>query len=251
MLRRKILRLLRRLTGRAHTPRMSLDEWIAYHWDQVAEDVAGVIEHIPEGGRFVDVGCNVGLFTACILQQRAGCRADLFEPVKEYYEHCRARFADNPLVRVHPFAVGPEAGPATIFKADHNYGGNTLMKEFIDDDRSNAHFTQKTTFGTEEIELVNFSDFAREHDIGDVDFVKTDAEGYDFAVLRSMLPWLAERSYLPVIFAEMLSPEFHLRAQEQEEVVRDLVALGYHDVELPLQPKVYDVLFLPLERPAG
>lgn len=238
-------KLFRKLGSMADPRPWTLEEWTERHRPRVEGDVERLLPYVPEEGFVVDVGANVGLFTECLLARRPRCRAVLFEPVREYFERCRARFEDNPRVEVHPYGVGPEPGRHTIYKAKHNYGGNSLVKELIFDEREIAETRDDTVFFTEEIEVVDFSAFAAEHGIGDVDLVKTDTEAYDYAVLQSMLPWLRQRRRLPVIQSEMLAPSFHTRAREQGEVVAALVALGYRDVELPDHPKVFDVLFLP------
>jgi len=238
-------KLLKKI-GRMADPRpWTLEEWMERHRLRVRTSVEEIVRFVPEGGRFVDIGANVGMFTECLLEQRPGCEAFLFEPVSQYYEHCQARFAHDPRVHVYPYGVGPDPGMHTIYKPEHNYGGNSLVEELCFDERENAETCADTVWSTEEIELVDFSAFAQENDIGDVDFVKTDTEAYDYAVLESMLDWLRQRSRLPAILSEMLSPTFHTRAKEQADVVQALVELGYQDVDLPTHPKVFDVLFIP------
>ena len=113
------------------------------------------------------------------------------------------------------------------------------------DRRENAEVHVETVIESEEIDMVVFSDFAREHGIGDVDLVKTDTEGFDFAVLEGMLDWLAERERLPVILSELLAPDFHPRREQQDQVLSHLFELGYGKVDLTQMKKVEDILFLP------
>ncbi len=241
-----VLKKLLKKIGRLTDPRpWTLEEWMERHRPRVRKDVEEIARFVPQDGCFVDIGANVGLFTECLLELRPDCEAFLFEPVKEYFERCRRRFEGQPRIHVFPYGVGPEPGRRTIYKPQHNYGGNSLVEELCFDDREIAETRPDTVWSTEEIELVNFSAFAAEQGIGDVDFIKTDTEAYDYAVLESMLPWLRERTRLPAILSEMLSPTFHTRAAEQDAVVRALVELGYQDVELPTHPKVFDVLFVP------
>ncbi|MEE8466946.1 MAG: FkbM family methyltransferase, partial [Planctomycetota bacterium] len=102
-----------------------------------------------------------------------------------------------------------------------------------------------TVIESEEIEVAVFSEFAREHGIGDVDLVKTDTEGFDFAVLEGMLDWLAERDRLPVILSELLARSYHPRWEHQERVLERLFELGYGKLDLTHMKKVEDFLFLP------
>lgn len=245
----RLSRLLKSI-GRLRDPRpLSLDEWAEHHRPRVRRDVQRVLPHIPEGGTFVDIGANVGIFTDCVLEERPQARAFLFEPVRRYYERAVERFADNPRVRVVHIGLGEAPGQATIYKPRHNFGGNSIVREIVFDRTESAQLRKDTPLDEEQIELRPFSDLARELGIGDVDFVKTDAEGYDYAVLEGMLPWLRERSRLPVILAELLARHFHPRWERQSAVVAEIVALGYREIDLERLAKIDDVLFLPSEDP--
>lgn len=250
MVLEKVSRLLKKLGTLRQPPTDSLEQWVERHRRLVQEDVQRLLPYVPERGTIVDIGANVGLFTECLLAERPGARALLFEPVRRYHEHCLERFAGRDEVEIFRLGVGNEAGPITIYKAAHNYGANSVMEDIMFDRRENSEVRENTVIEAEEIEMVVFSEFARERGIGDVDLVKTDTEGFDFAVLEGMLPWLRERGRLPVILSELLAKDYHPRWDRQEAVVREIVALGYHPVDLQEMSKVEDVLFVPLDRPA-
>lgn len=252
MVLRSVSRLLKTL-GRLRDPRpLTLDEWAEHHRPRVRREVERVLPHVPDGGTFVDVGANVGLFTEMVLERRPACTAILFEPVRCYCERARERFAGNPRVTVHNLALGAEPGRMTIYKPRHNFGGNCLLPELVFDRREGmAQLKADTPIDEEEVEVAVFSDFAREHGIGDVDFVKTDAEGFDAWVLEGMLPWLGERGRLPVLLAELLHPDFNPNPERQTRVVRELAALGFSELDEQRMGKIDDVLFLPRGRPAG
>jgi len=245
MVLRKVSRILKRLGGFVGSHPPTLEEWIERHRPTVERDVLRVLPHLPEDGRFVDVGANVGLFTECVLVHRPRCEAILFEPVSSLYENCCRRFADNPRVTVHKKGLGNQAGTVKIFKAEHNFGANSVMEDIMFDRRENSEVRADTVIASEDIEVVVFSEFASEHGIGDVDLVKTDTEGFDFAVLEGMLDWLAERERLPVILSELLARDYHPRWEDQERVLSRLFDLGYGEVDLTHMQKVEDILFLP------
>lgn len=237
--------------GRLRDPRsLNLDEWVEHHRSRTEADVRRVLPHVPDGGCFVDIGANVGLFSECLLAERPGCEAWLFEPVERFYEACRARFAENPRVRVRHTGLGEAARTAIIYKPRHNFGGNTIVPELAFDRGPYAQWKEDTPFDEEEIRLATFTQLAREIEIGEVDLVKIDAEGYDYAVLEGMLDWLRERRRKPVIIAELLAEYFHPRWERQAAVVEELVALGYREVDLSDMAMIDDVLFIPRDAPA-
>ena len=50
-------------------------------------------------------------------------------PVRRYYERCVERFADNPNVRVEHLGLSDVDEERTIYKAKHNYGANSVLRE--------------------------------------------------------------------------------------------------------------------------
>ena len=238
-------RLLRRLSARRNE-RPDLEAWRRRHLPALAREVARVLPHVPErGAAIVDVGANLGEFTAQLLKARPDARAWLFEPVHDLYERCRDRFADNPRVVVEPFALAHENGSATIWKARHNPGGNSLVYDLMFDRRDVAEVTEKTVHDEERIEHRVFSEYAREKGIEHVDLIKTDTEGFDYRVLEGMLAFLQSCHPLPVILSELMEERYHPFWQDQLAVVQHLYALGYAEVDLSRMKKIDDILFVP------
>jgi FkbM family methyltransferase len=218
-------------------------EWETRLERVVAETVAQSLPWIPrENAVFLDVGANVGVYTEHILRERPGARAFLFEPVRSHYERCVARFAGSRNVSVDHFALGDENAASTIWKPKHNPGGNVIDAEIV------ARRRGFMDFKPEEIRIRVFDEVAREKKLEHVDFIKTDTEGYDYRVLRGMLPFLERSAKKPVILAELLSPAFHPDYEGQLAVLRALYALGYREVDLTGMDNVQDFLFIPKGR---
>ncbi len=236
--------LLRRL-ARRFRPRRSLSEWEHHHREKVEAGVHRILPYVPEDGILLDVGANIGLFTHYVLRERPRCRAILFEPVRALYEVCAERFAGHPNVVVEPFALAHENQHATIWKARHNPGGNSLVYDLMFDRRAVAEVTEKTVHDEETVECRVFSEYAREKGIEHVDFIKTDTEGFDFRVLEGMFPFLETCEPKPVILAELMREGYHPYWAEQLAVVRRLYGIGYQEVDLSRMKKIDDILFLP------
>jgi FkbM family methyltransferase len=218
----------------------SQGEWEARLERVVAETVAQSLPWIPDRNAvFLDVGANIGVYTEHILRERPTARAFLFEPVLVHYERCRVRFAANENVVVEHCALGDANAVSTIWKPKHNPGGNVIDAEIV------ARRRGFMDFKPEEIRIRVFDEYAREKKIEHVDFIKTDTEGYDYRVLRGMLPFLKRCQRKPVILAELLSPAFHPDYAGQLDVLRGLYDLGYQEVDLKGMENVEDFLFIP------
>lgn len=231
------LRQLRyRWFGRGPTP----EEWEERVRRVVQETVHTALPWIPrENAVLIDVGANIGIFTEEILRQRPNARAFLFEPVAAHHERCRARFAGRSNVVVEPFALGDQNLHTRIWKPKHNPGGNVIDEEIVARRRSFMDFRP------EEIECRVFDEWARERGLERVDFVKSDTEGYDYKVLRGMLPFLKRTGARPPILAELLREDIHPDYAAQMRVLEELYALGYQRVDLGGMQDVQDFLFLP------
>ena len=119
------------------------------------------------------------------------------------------------------------------------------MTELIHDDRDNARIFPETEVEEETIRCTTWDAFAREHGIEDVAFVKTDTEGFDYAVLKGLVPFLERTGQRPPILSELLNRDFHTRWAEQEAVVRRLFEIGYEEQDLSSMEWIADILFLP------
>jgi FkbM family methyltransferase len=242
---RDLARWIKRRTVGRFERRPDLSEWAERHEQVVLEDLPKVLPHIPDGGTFVDVGANIGLFTECVLRERPDASAWLFEPVSEYYEICVQRFKDNPRVHVEHLALGDHDGTAPIWKALHNPGANSMVREIMFDRREVSEVTVHTRMEEEVVPCRVFDRFAEERGLENVDFIKTDAEGFDYRILTGMLGFIERCNPRPVILAELMEKAYHPHWADQIAVVERLYALGYQKVDLSSMSKIDDLLFLP------
>jgi FkbM family methyltransferase len=220
---------------------LDFEAWEARIGRIVVSEVERVLPYFPDDGLIVDVGANVGLFTAKLLEHRPRGRAICFEPVSTFTERCRQRFRLNPNVRVEALALGNRNERTTIYKSRHNPGGNSVVKVQVEKyAKENA-----VTWDQEEVEVRVFDDWAREQGLGRVDLIKTDTEGHDYAVLQGVVPYLERTGARPVILSELLSQSLHHVWEQQDAVVKRLYALGYQEVDLEHMREIEDILFVP------
>jgi FkbM family methyltransferase len=243
-----LLSFLRRVKTLTQPRAKTLDEWADAHAEVVHRELQRILPHVPADALVLDVGANVGLFSEALLRERPSARVIQFEPVARYHEACRQRFAGDERVELHQLALSDSQGQRPIYKARHNYGANSVLPEIMFDRRDNAMVRPDTVIDEELIQCTTWDAFARERGIERVHFIKTDTEGFDYAVLRGMLPFLERTDCLPVILSELLAQEYHPHWDEQAEVVECLFELGYQRQDLSSMAKVDDILFLPAQQ---
>ena len=242
---RPFRQLLRRVAALRDPKPRTLDQWIADHHSVVEAEMDRIEHLVPEDGIVVDVGANVGLFTESLLRRRPGVRVVCFEPVKRYHDVAVERLKRFPQVEIHPMGLSNAIEDRPIWLAPHNPGANSVMDDIMFDRRENSEVREDTQIVEEQIHLTTWSAFAAEKGIDEVHFVKTDTEGFDYAVLDGMLDFLRKTTRLPVLYTELLHENYHPRWDEQQRVVDALLEIGYGDVDLESMKKVDNILFLP------
>jgi len=122
----------------------------------------------------VDVGACHGAMAAPLLAH--GWRAELLEPdpaAREVLERNLAGYAAQ--IRVHAIAAGRQSADAVEFHQSAIQGLSGLGESPFG-----------ATASVLRVPSVSLEDFLAQREIADVDFLKIDAEGYDFDVLESL-----------------------------------------------------------------
>lgn len=116
----------------------------------------------------MDVGAHEGNW-ANIIQQRYGCTVHCYEPVPEFYNGCVRRFADNPRIRLWPFALG----------------GSTRTERFGVKGTMSGAFctTPNEVIEVAVLDVANTVPIFTSH----VDLLKINAEGAEYEILERLL----------------------------------------------------------------
>jgi len=173
-----------------------------YYWSGVREEAvqAALVELLPDGACFWDVGAHIGFFSL-IAARRVGPSGVVyaFEPSRENRARLasvlEANAANN--VEVLPVAVSAEDGAAVI----HRHPSSTMWSLEPSDDREPAY----------EVECRSLDSLWREG-LRAPDVVKVDVEGTEVDVLRGATGLIAEHH--PVMIVEFSNDELLAEARE-------------------------------------
>ncbi len=126
----------------------------------------------------VDVGGNVGEYTAALLRSCPQARIHTFEPAATNIARLKERFADETRVSIWPQALSDTAGRATLHSDAPGSGLASLSQRNLD------HFNLDFDI-TEEVETTRFEDFWQDRlDRARIDILKLDIEGHELAALH-------------------------------------------------------------------
>ncbi len=131
------------------------------------------LDHFKPGMTFVDIGANVGLYTALALKGGAGNILAL-EPLPENFELLKKTVAANrPSVPIHleQTAAGRESGELNFYTNPDNKGDNRLYPDPL--------LKEKLTVRVETLDAL-----CTKHQIPHIDFLKIDVQGAELLVLE-------------------------------------------------------------------
>lgn len=126
----------------------------------------------------IDVGGNVGEYTAELRRRNPALEIHTFEPSATNIKKLNARFKDDSLVKLVPLALSDEAGLATLFSNEPGSGMGSLTQRKLD------HFD--IAFDTNEtVKTIRFEDYWKAQlNSRRVDMVKIDIEGHELTALK-------------------------------------------------------------------
>jgi len=173
--------------------------------------------HLVPGCRVLDLGANVGWFSA--LAVLAGCEVDAFEPVPAIADVCarnleRATATGPGRARLHRKAASAAPGLARIAVASANFGDNRVLDEGSQRPRDMG------AGETIEIELARVDDLVR----GPARVVKVDTQGSEWLALQGARELL--RASREVALLLEFWP-YALRGARPEELLDLLFAEGF------------------------
>ena len=130
-----------------------------------------------------DVGANRGQTTRALKKHWPHATVHAFEPVSSTYAALTAAVGQFGGVHCHPLALADQAGVKAVRVLPHSQA-NSLKPNRV-----------ATAAGAviQELRLARLDDFCREHQVEQIDVLKTDTEGGDLDVLKGAESMLAGR----------------------------------------------------------
>ncbi|HEY5306158.1 MAG TPA: FkbM family methyltransferase [Pseudolabrys sp.] len=184
-----------------------------------------------EGMNVVDVGANVGVYTAIAMHRiKKRGRIIAFEPHPESRDYLMQTVAENfdllpaderPEVDILDMAASASDGEAKLFCNSENKGDNRLYS---------SELTPEATALS--IRARRIDSVLREHKMTAIDFLKVDVQGYEFEVIQGAREIL--RNSADVVILSEFWPDGIQRAShcDSHEYLTFLADLGFHIYQL-------------------
>lgn len=178
--------------------------------------LAARLEKVPEPVIF-DVGANVGEYSSAVLEAFHGrCRIHAFEPSTVAFQSANERYATSEKVRVNHIAIGEFDGEATL-RTSHP-GASIASLEALDPSLRAFDPSHDETVRTTTIDS-----YCEREGISEIQLLKMDIEGHEFAALQGAARMLRDRKIAFVQF------EFGENNVAARTYLRDVISLleGY------------------------
>lgn len=143
-----------------------------------------------EAGIIFDVGAHRGNVSIAFHRSFPTATIYAFEPVQDTFAILQRSVRDIPNIRPFRLALGDARGAGEIGRFDCDTLSSMLP--------ANLHRARKV----ESVQVATVDAFCREHQIGEVDILKTDTEGWDGLVLQGARGML-ERGAITFILSEI------------------------------------------------
>jgi FkbM family methyltransferase len=164
---RKIEKVAARLQGKGYGTASIARE------NALAQRLLGTVPQLA-----VDIGGNVGEYTAELRRRHPELEVHVFEPSSTNVSRLNQRFGSDSRIKVVPYAVSDTPGQAVLY-ADVSGSGMASLAHRELSHRGIAFRAQET------VPVVRFCDYwATNLDSRRMDIVKLDIEGFELAALR-------------------------------------------------------------------
>lgn len=127
-----------------------------------------------------DVGANEGDWCAEVIKLHPNVQLHAFEPVSSTFNKLASRLGAS--VTLNQMAIGAERNTATIYLYKNLPSWNSLH-----------HRIDLSATASEEVKVETLTHYCHEHQVEHIDFLKIDAEGNDFEVLKGATELFANR----------------------------------------------------------
>ncbi len=167
-----------------------------------------VLDHLAT---VVDVGANVGEWTAGVLDVTRPRQVRVFEPSPGVYPIVSGRFAARPEVTVVQVAVGDHDGTTPFYVTEHSHNASVLRPR---EDAQDLLDHGGDVRGQIEVQMVTLDSALA--DLAAIDILKIDVQGFERSVLvgasatlRRTAWVLLEANFVSLYDDDLLLPELH------------------------------------------
>tara|TARA_B100001248_G_scaffold171963_1_gene130285 strand:- start:497 stop:1291 length:795 start_codon:yes stop_codon:yes gene_type:complete len=163
-----------------------------------------------------DVGGNLGQSIKLFKKYYPTSKIYSFEPIYDCFNKMKSEFSNNDDINIYNFAVGNK-----VEKKSFNVYEDSAQSSFFEKNKNSywfkkhnqTHIRDRNQFKLDEkkidVEVITLDNFCKKYEIGNIDFLKIDTQGYEEFVLEGSQNLLKENKIkiikLEMIFSDLYS----------------------------------------------
>lgn len=169
-----------------------------------------------KGFTMLDIGANIGWYSLNVLKRYSRMQVFSFEPSPVTYDRLKKNFELNGFSTEGLVNLGlyKEKGTLDFYYDTEESGASSLV-----------NLRGKEEIRKDSVRMIKLDDWAADHNIDRVDFIKCDVEGTEFFVYQGGAKTI-ERCR-PIIFSEMLRKWCAKFGYHPNDIISFLGGLGY------------------------
>jgi len=182
---------------------------------------------LKEGDTFIDVGANIGYFSA-IGAGYVGKTGQVhsFEPVPDYFERLKgfAKMNEDYKIVVNNVALGNKKTTTKMFVSDYsNIGWNTVVSGFM---------KERMIKEVIDVKVIRLDDYILGRKLGPIALIKIDVEGFEYPVLMGLEKYLSDTGDRPVIITEIIPEAYHYLGFSLDQLSVYIEGFGYRAMNM-------------------
>jgi FkbM family methyltransferase len=188
-----------------------IDSSLFYSGTFEADSEKTIVAALKPGMTAIDVGANFGYHTFRMAKAvGSGGKVIAIEPTAWAYNKLQRNVALNDFMNIAPLKLGisdTDLGPTEVsFQSSYR----------LDGARANV---------TEVVPLLTLDTITKTYNVGCIDFIKIDVDGFEGKVIRGARQTL--KAYRPVLFFEISPSLMANNGDDANELIDTLLKLGY------------------------
>jgi FkbM family methyltransferase len=184
-------------------------------WGLEYENFNSIQKELKKADGILDIGANIGVTTLYFASLNPNTKIIAFEPHPKNYACLQENIQLNKFQNIETIqaGLGAKEQDLKLYEIDkNNPGNNRILKKEIDAPSVDIH-------------IFNLDEFLSTKERFNIDFIKIDVEGYEYAVLLGAEKTLKQHS--PLLFVELDDNYLITQGKSTKMVLELLISYGY------------------------
>lgn len=193
-----------------------VDHYLYYGYDESSFD--SVLKELKDASVIFDIGANIGTTALYFASMNPKANIFAFEPHPDTFKRIEENIKLNPFsnVSLNNLGLGESKQTLKLYEVNENNAG---MNRILSEEKELPY---------KEIKINSLDDFCEEKAVTNIDFVKIDVEGYEYAVLEGGASMFKKSK--PILVIELDDLNLRENNKSAKQLIDLLFSFGYKEI---------------------